>query len=183
MSIRSRKELTEHLKKYQTQFAEEKPFVLQFLQLLESERCYHRDFLPGHITGSACITNPPKDKFLLVHHAKLNRWLQPGGHADGDENIVEVALREAREETGLTHFKILTDGLFDIDIHPIPLRKDFPEHLHFDIRFLLEADEQEPLVLSGESKELAWIQKEDIPTVTGGNISIQRMLMKVTSLP
>ena len=183
MSLRSRNALSKHLKSYHTHFPEEKPFVSQFLNLLQSDRCYYRDFLPGHITGSALITNASKDKFLLVHHAKLNRWLQPGGHADGDEDITAVALREAREETGLTHFTLLTEGLFDIDIHPIPLRNNFPEHLHFDIRFLLEADEQEPLILSAESKALAWIKKEELNKVTGDNQSIQRMLEKTNALP
>ncbi|MDZ7646212.1 MAG: NUDIX hydrolase [Cytophagales bacterium] len=94
--------------------------------------------MPGHITGSAWIVDPSNTQALLVHHAKLNKWVQPGGHADGDENILQVALREAEEETGLKNFKVLSDPPFDVDIHLIPERADFPEHFHFDIRYLLK---------------------------------------------
>lgn len=183
MSITSREQLVNHLEIYSTAFAEEAPFAKQFLALLKDTPCYSRDHLPGHITGSAWIVNSRKDHILLVHHAKLNKWLQPGGHADGDENILNVALREAEEETGLKNLRLLHEGLFDIDIHPIPARKDFPEHLHFDIRFAFQADSQEPLLLSEESHSLAWIKYDDIISQTKGNVSILRMLEKTKSLP
>ncbi len=96
-----------------------------------------------------------------MHHAKLNKWVQPGGHADGEENILNVALREAEEETGLVNLKSFL-GIFDLDIHLIPERKDFPEHFHYDIRFLVEAEEHEKIVVSEESHDVQWINLQEI---------------------
>src|SRR5687768_14738782 len=98
-----RQSLIASLTDYQTLYSEESAFREQFLELLQHPRCFHRDHLPGHITGSAWIIDDTGKFVLLTHHAKLNRWLQPGGHADGDENVVRVALRETEEETGLKH--------------------------------------------------------------------------------
>src|SRR5882672_1965365 len=117
----NRHSLIRLLQSYTTEFAEEKKFVLSFLELLNQENSFQRTHLPGHITGSAWVVNPEKTKTLLVHHAKLNKWVQPGGHADGDENILNVALREAEEETGLKDMKP-AEGIFDLDIHLIPER-------------------------------------------------------------
>jgi 8-oxo-dGTP pyrophosphatase MutT (NUDIX family) len=171
-----RNKLIRGIKMYSTAFSEEKKFSKQFLELLESLDAYQRTHLPGHITGSAWILNTSKDKALLVHHAKLNKWVQPGGHADGDENILNVALREAEEETGLKNFKV-DEQLFDIDIHLIPERKDFPAHDHYDIRFLLLADEQEPIVVSDESHDVKWVSLNGIEKYTQER-SVLRMAEK-----
>jgi 8-oxo-dGTP pyrophosphatase MutT (NUDIX family) len=103
--------------------------------------------------------------------------VQPGGHADGDENILNVAVREAEEETGLTNFKV-NEGLFDIDIHLIPERKDFPAHDHYDIRFLLIADEKQPILVSDESHDVKWISLSEIEKFTNER-SVLRMVEKV----
>jgi len=142
---------------YRTAFAEETRFVIQFLELLSNQNCFERTHLPGHITGSAWIVDRNRTQTLLVHHAKLNKWVQPGGHADGDENILRVALREAEEETGLKNLTVITSVPFDVDIHTIPQRKDFPEHSHFDIRFLIEASHDEQIIVSEESHDVKWI--------------------------
>jgi 8-oxo-dGTP pyrophosphatase MutT (NUDIX family) len=183
MSVTSRDQLRHYLNNFVSPYAEETEFIASFRDLLQSQRCYFRDHLPGHITGSAWIVNTKKDSALLVHHRKLNRWLQPGGHADGDENILNVALREANEETGLHKLMLLHEGLFDIDIHTIPARKDFPAHLHYDVRFALLADDEEPLFLSAESHTLEWIKFSDLITVTENNTSIIRMAEKSKRLP
>lgn len=154
--------LVQELSRYQTSYSEEKEFVPSFLDLLKSDDAFQRTHLPGHITGSSWIVNSDKTKVLLVHHAKLNRWLQPGGHADGDENVLRVALREAEEETGITRLTVLSEQIFDLDIHTIPTRKDFPEHLHFDIRFLIQADEADQIVVSEESHDVKWISLKEL---------------------
>jgi 8-oxo-dGTP pyrophosphatase MutT (NUDIX family) len=170
-------QLIHQLHSYQTPFPEEKDFVLRFLELLKSNDAFQRTHLPGHITGSAWIVNKTKDQTLLVHHAKLNKWVQPGGHADGDENVLQVALREAEEETGLRNFKI-TETIFDIDIHTIPERKDFPQHQHYDIRYLLEADTNEQIVVSEESHDVKWIAISDLEKFTLER-SVLRMKEKI----
>lgn len=139
-------------------YPEEQRFVKRFEQLLSHDDAFQRYHLPGHITGSAWIVDTLKTRALLVHHAKLNRWLQPGGHADGEEDVTAVALREAQEETGVQHFKLLQSRIFDLDIHPIPARPDFPAHDHYDIRFLFEADPGDLLTVSEESHDVQWVE-------------------------
>ena len=127
----------------------------------QQPNCFERSLLAGHVTGSAWIVSvarQPNDltHVLLIHHRKLDRWLQPGGHADGDPDVAGVALREAQEETGLSSLRLLHPAIFDVDIHPIPARKDVPAHLHYDIRFLLEADSTEPFGDSDEIRDIRW---------------------------
>jgi 8-oxo-dGTP pyrophosphatase MutT (NUDIX family) len=176
----SRAELVESLYKYSTPFNEEKEFVDRFLDLLKSPDAYQRTHLPGHITGSAFIVDQNREFTLLTHHAKLNKWLQPGGHADGDENVMRVAMREAEEETGLKYFTISSPNIFDLDIHLIPGRKDFPEHYHYDIRFLFTASKDEPLIITEESHDLGWKKITDIKMLTENNPSMVRMARKVS---
>lgn len=145
--------------------------------------CFERSLLPGHITGSAWIVSPDRQQTLLIHHRKLDRWLQPGGHADGDANIVGVALREAQEETGLTSLRLVSanEGLppiFDVDIHPIPARGDVPEHLHYDIRFLVEADPNEPFGVSSEIRNIRWFLLKEAKLYAKSE-SINRMVRKI----
>ena len=155
-------QLIQELQSYQSAYFEEREFTSSFLELLKSEEVFQRTHLPGHITGSSWIVNSDKTKVLLVHHAKLNRWLQPGGHADGDENVLRVALREAEEETGLKRLIVMSQQIFDLDIHTIPTRKDFPQHLHYDIRYLIQANETEQIVVSEESHDVKWIALKDL---------------------
>jgi 8-oxo-dGTP pyrophosphatase MutT (NUDIX family) len=137
--------------------------------------------MPGHITGSAWIIDEDKTHVLLIHHNNLNRWLQPGGHADGDENVLNVAIREANEETGLLNLTLLTSGVFDLDIHPIPERKGFPSHFHYDVRFLFRASKKDELKISEESSDLKWIKLSEVPALTQNNPSILRMIKKLTT--
>lgn len=129
--------------------------VRRFVQA--NPRCFDRTLAGGHLTGSAWIVSPDRNRVLLTHHHKLDRWLQLGGHADGDPDIFAVACREAREESGLEHIRPLSSRIFDIDVHPIPARPGALAHYHYDIRFIFEADPAAPLVVSHESKELAWV--------------------------
>ena len=174
-----RETLVASLLYYKTPFAEEQPFVKQFLELLEHPDAFQRYHLPGHITGSSWIVDPSREFVLLVHHETLNRWLQPGGHADGEEDVLNVALREAREETGVTNFKVLQNTFFDLDIHPIPATTKFPEHLHYDIRFLIQADRSEKIIVSEESHDVSWMHVDHLEQLTDNNASVMRMLQKI----
>ena len=179
--IDSRVKLQEALRQHQTHFSAEHTFIAAFQALLESENSYQRTHLPGHITGSAWIIDTTRQYVLLTHHAKLNKWLQPGGHADGDENVLRVALREAEEETGVKNFTLLSPKIFDIDIHPIPDRKDMVGHDHYDIRFLLQADSNDPLIITEESHDLRWVKLIEL-SVFNNSPSLLRMAEKVKNL-
>jgi 8-oxo-dGTP pyrophosphatase MutT (NUDIX family) len=119
--------------------------------------CLLRSCLTGHLTGSAWVVDPARTQVLLTHHRKLDKWLQLGGHADGDPDLLAVALKEAREEGGITGLWPASPEPFDVDVHRIPARGDVPEHRHFDLRFLIEADPADPVVVSDESHDVAWV--------------------------
>ncbi|MDT8437925.1 MAG: NUDIX hydrolase [Wenzhouxiangellaceae bacterium] len=150
--------------------------VTRFNQLLtEHAGCFERSCWAGHITGSAWIVDPAGERVLLTHHRKLDRWLQPGGHSDGDPDTLAVALREAEEETGLTVSPV-DRTIFDLDIHPIPARGDDPEHEHFDVRFALRALTTD-YVVSDESHDLAWVAIDELTRYTDEE-SVLRMARK-----
>ncbi|GDY01674.1 NUDIX hydrolase [Planctomycetota bacterium] len=123
--------------------------------------CLLRSCVPGHITASAFILSADDTHCLLTHHRKLQRWLQLGGHVDGEPLVQQAALREAREESGMQQFDLLSLGgqlePLDLDVHTIPARKQDREHLHWDVRFLLRAHKGQDLVISEESNDLRWI--------------------------
>jgi 8-oxo-dGTP pyrophosphatase MutT (NUDIX family) len=112
--------------------------------------CAERSLQIGHLTGSAWIVDRERKRTLLTHHRKLNKWLQLGGHADGELDLLAVALREAREESGLARLRVVETAIFDVDRHLIPARKTEPDHWHHDIRFMIEAEPEEPFVVSAE---------------------------------
>jgi 8-oxo-dGTP pyrophosphatase MutT (NUDIX family) len=121
---------------------------------------FDRSIPVGHLTGSAVVVALGGGKVLLLHHRKLGRWLQPGGHADPGERAGEtVALREAREETGLEELALHPDAPrpLDVDVHQIPARPGEPAHEHLDLRYLVVASADAPLrPASGESERLRW---------------------------
>lgn len=114
----------------------------------------------GHLTGSALVVDTTGDALVLMFHKKLQRWLQPGGHADGDGDLARVALREATEETGIAGLTVASD-VVDIDIHRVDPPREEP-HLHLDVRFLVRAPGGASLVGNHESLDVAWVRFEDL---------------------
>ena len=157
---------------------DESNFKTRFIELLLQEDAFQRIHLPGHITGSAFIVSEDYTQTLLVHHAKLNKWLQPGGHADGDVDVARVAMREANEETGLQNLVLTSHEIFDLDIHIIPTRKDFPQHEHYDVRYLLKASPSEKIIVSEESHDVKWIKLSELEKYNNES-SILRMRDKL----
>ena len=136
----------------------------------------------GHFTGSAWIVSPDRSMVLMTHHRKLNMWLQLGGHADGMEDLISVAIREAKEESGFNEFVLLSDRIFDLDIHQFPATKDEPGHHHYDVRFLLEADpNNNTIIISDESIDVQWIPLDKVLSLNPES-SIQRMVKKTSDL-
>lgn len=124
----------------------------------------HRSCLSGHLTGSAFVVDHTATRTLLLHHAKLDRWLQPGGHADGWGNLAAVALKEAGEETGIDGLQVVAPAV-DVDIHAIPASGDEPEHLHLDLRFLVLAPARADVAHNHESLGARWADRDD-PVIT-----------------
>jgi 8-oxo-dGTP pyrophosphatase MutT (NUDIX family) len=149
--------LETEIKSYRHSHPDEAGVADRFLDFLETnENCLSRSCLSGHVTGSAFIVAPDLGRILFVHHAKLDLWLQPGGHCEPGETAIEAARREALEETGVVVEPWPGTGLFDIDIHPIPARGEVPAHFHYDARYLFVA-RVGPVTVSEESHAVEWL--------------------------
>jgi len=162
-----RKPLLELLAQYRREWPPEEATTQRMIAFVTAHTdCFERSLSLGHVTGSAWLVNRKRSHVLLTHHRKLNKWLQLGGHADGDSDILAVAMKEAVEESGLPAIAPLSPNIFDIDIHEIPARKSEPAHFHYDVRFALCANATEQYVVSDESHDLAWIDIARLATVT-----------------
>jgi len=161
----------------------ESAMISRTVQFIQSHPdCFERGLLTGHVTGSAWVINGAFTHVLLIHHFKLNRWLQPGGHCDGDGDVLNVALKEAGEETGLM-VKPKSDRIFDVDIHQIPQRKDVPAHLHYDIRFLFTADMGQPLIMNQqETRDIKWVPIGEVELLNNEE-GVMRMVRKTLEMP
>jgi 8-oxo-dGTP pyrophosphatase MutT (NUDIX family) len=135
----------------------------QMLDFLEAHPdALHRSCLVGHLTGSALIVDPSTRHVLLLFHTKVQRWLQPGGHADGDGNLAHVALREAGEETGIGGLTVVTPAI-DLDVHVFRSASGAePDHLHLDVRHLVLAPAGSVAVTNHESEGMAWVALADL---------------------
>ncbi len=152
--------------RYAERWPEESEVVARFRDfVLREPGCFERSTVEGHITGSAWLVDADGEHTLLTHHRKLNKWLQLGGHADGCADVVAVALTEAREESGIDDLHVIDREIFDLDIHPIPARGADPEHLHYDVRYVIRAGHTDHVV-SDESHDLAWVKVTAIEAYT-----------------
>lgn len=164
--------------RYRDQWQGESEDVTDFESFLHTHAdALERSNLTGHFTGSAWLVSADGMRVLLMHHRKLDRWLQPGGHADGDANLERVALREAEEETGLTDLSV-DGGIFDLDRHRIPARADEPEHWHYDVRYVVRAGADESFVVNAESHALAWRSVGQVANDESLDMSLRRMARK-----
>lgn len=141
------------------------------------ENCCERTLSFGHFTGSCWLVSKDGQRVLLTHHKKLERWLQLGGHADGDSDLAQVALREAEEESGLSDLSVEAE-IFDLERHAIPARGAEPEHYHHDVRFIVHANGSEDFVVSDESHALAWRTISELVDDADVEESIRRMARK-----
>ena len=166
------------LNEYRNTYPQESATVQRYIEFVERyPDCFERTQQAGHVTGSAWLVNLTGTHVLLTHHKKLNKWLQLGGHADGHTNALEVALKEAREESGIENITAISPKLFDIDIHEIPARKSEPAHFHYDARFALQVNGTNKFTVSTESHALEWIQISQLAKRTD-EISMLRMAEK-----
>ena len=173
-----RQPLIDQLLSYRSEFPDECATINRFLDFVQKEPgCFERSTRSGHVTGSAWIASPDGERVLLTHHRKLGLWLQLGGHADGDPDVLAVAYKEAREESGIDEFEQVSPGIFDLDIHPIPARKNEPEHFHYDVRYFLRPVRSTDYTVSPESHDLRWVGLSEVESLTTEE-SMLRMVAK-----
>jgi len=179
-----RQELLNLLRRHRTRFMDEAGYIRRAIAFVEQhEDIFYRELWPAHVTGSAWVVSPDRESVLMLHHRKLDQWFQPGGHADGDNDVLRVALRETSEETGVdpAHIRLVDDAVFDVDIHTILASHEAPRHEHIDIRFLVEIDDSLPLPGSDESHDVLWVDFHDISRFNN-NRSTYRMVEKTREL-
>lgn len=163
---------------YASRWPDEAGTAGEFLELLDDAADpFIRERLAGHFTASSWLVDASGKRALLTHHRKLDRWLQLGGHADGDRDLANVALREAEEESGLTGLRVEPE-LFDLDRHWIPGRGDVPGHWHYDARYVVRTTGSEEFVVSEESLDLAWRDIAAIAEDQASDESMRRMARK-----
>ncbi len=168
------------LKRHKTHFLEEAGYVARAIAFVEAHAdCFHRRLWPAHVTGSTWVISPDRSRVIMLHHRKHDQWFQPGGHADGDADILRVALRETSEETGLpsAEVRLLSMDVFDVDIHTIPASERGPQHDHIDIRFLVEIDDSAGLPGSDESHDVIWVTLNNVSRYSNSR-STYRMVEK-----
>ena len=180
-----RQHVLQTLNQYDARYPNEQAMTNRIRTLVtDHPDCFERTCQSGHITGSAWIVSTDLTKHLLTHHRKLDRWLQLGGHADGQSEPYLVALREAEEESGMHGFLPYPSDDFvplDVDVHLIPARGSEPAHEHHDIRFLLRAASIQEIQVSDESHDVRWFTRSELRQVTSEE-SLLRMLDKVESI-
>ena len=180
--------LLESLRRHRAEDAAERASLSEILAFVEgagARNPFDRDHPGAHLTGSAFVLSADGSKVLLLHHAKLGRWLQPGGHAEaGEARGEDVALREAMEETGLPslHLHPAAPRPFDVDVHVIPERNGEPAHKHLDLRYLVRAPGNAPLApAEGESRQVEWFAWDDLEGL-GLDGGLRRALAKARRL-
>lgn len=163
---------------YARRWPAEAATAAEFIVLLsDAEDPFVRARLAGHFTASAWLVNAAGTHLLMTHHRKLDRWLQLGGHADGDPDLAAVALKEAEEESGLSGM-IVEPEIFDLDRHWIPERGDVPGHWHYDARYVVRTTSGEDYIVGDESHDLAWRQIAPMADDSATEPSIARMARK-----
>jgi len=182
-----RKQLLDLLARYRAAHPDEAACADRIRALVERHAdCFERTCWAGHVTASAWVLSPDGRRFLLTHHRKLGRWLQLGGHCDGEADVAAVALREAREESGLVdlRFAYASDAPvpIDLDVHAIPARGAAePAHDHHDVRFALVAAPGQTIAVSDESQALEWFDLDALEEVAD-DASVLRLGLKVRRL-
>lgn len=170
--------LTDALDDYARRWPAETETANAFMALLaDGNDPFVRERLDGHLTASAWLVDGAGHRLLMTHHRKLDRWLQLGGHADGDRDLARVALREAEEESGLSRLEVQPE-IFDLDQHWIPTRGDVPGHWHYDVRYVVRVTGSEDFAVSDESHALAWRPIAELLGDASIDASIVRMARK-----
>lgn len=179
-----RNDLLNRLVCYKTPYMEETAMVERTIKFIRRHvNCFDRHLQDGHVTGSAWVINPARSHTLMLHHRKLDLWLQPGGHADGDPDIIQVVIKEASEESGIAmeDISLVNEDVFDVDIHTVYPSEHDDRHQHYDIRFLLEIDDSLEIPGNDESHQIGWVPINEVCHFNNA-LSLRRMVDKTKKL-
>ena len=149
---------------YNVQEEKDKKIILDFLNKYDD--AFYRTNLLAHMTASAWVTNKNRDKILMAYHKIYDSWSWLGGHCDGNEDCLKVAIKEVKEETGVSHIKVLDENIFSLEVLAVESHykngEYVPTHLHLNVTYLLEADENDPLFIKAdENSGVAWFEIDE----------------------
>jgi 8-oxo-dGTP pyrophosphatase MutT (NUDIX family) len=178
-----RQELLNLIDKHQSRFMEESAYVRRATTMINNDPDIFERSSYYHVTGSAWVVNPARTRVLMMHHKKYNQWFQFGGHADGDADVIRVALKETAEETGIdpSQIRLLSEIVFDLDMHEVPDTPSAPAHGHVDVRFLVEIDDSLPVPGNDESHQVLWLPLMEVSRFNN-NRSTYRMVEKTRQM-
>ena len=177
--------IIEEIKKYRPCNAQEQRDQALILDFLEKNGdAFLRSNLLAHMTASSWIVNPERTKTLMVYHNLYDSWSWTGGHADGETDLLSVALREAREETGIEHVRPLSPEIFSLEVLTVDgheKRGEYvPSHLHMNVTYLLEAEESDTLhVCREENSGVAWFTLEEALKASSEPWFVERIYKKL----
>ncbi len=178
-------EIREALRRYRPfneQEAADKELILSFLE--QNPDAFFRTNRVAHMTASAWVVNPGRDSVLMVYHRIYDSWSWTGGHADGDEDLAAVALREVREETGVRSARLLTPEIFSLEALTVDGHEKngayVSSHLHLNVTYLLEADDADPLaVCEAENSGVRWFSLDEALAASSEPWFVRRVYSKL----
>jgi 8-oxo-dGTP pyrophosphatase MutT (NUDIX family) len=176
-------QLLADLRAHPPQDAAEEASLARLIAFVAEGDPFRRGHPVGHVTGSALVARPHGREVLLVHHRRLDRWLQPGGHTDPeDASVFETARREAREETGVERLEApFGERILGVDVHEIPARPKEAAHLHFDVRYLLTTEEREIRPQALEVRGVSWFSVAEL-SAPDFDLSVIRLARRAAAL-
>ena len=178
-------EIYEQIKAYRPwneQERQDQAVILAFLE--RNPDAFYRSNLLAHMTASAWVVNPQRSKVLMVYHRLYDSWSWAGGHADGEEDLLAVALREVREETGVQRLRPVTEEIYSLEVLTVDGHEKHgryvPSHLHLNVTYLLEAEEDQPLrVCEAENSGVAWFSLADALSASTEPWFVERIYKKL----
>lgn len=178
-------EIYEQIKAYRPwneQERQDQAVILAFLE--RNPDAFYRTNLLAHMTASAWVVNPQRSKVLMVYHRLYDSWSWTGGHADGEEDLLAVALREVREETGVQRLRPVTEEIYSLEVLTVDGHEKHgryvPSHLHLNVTYLLEAEEDQPLrVCEAENSGVAWFSLADALSASTEPWFVERIYKKL----
>ena len=178
-------EIYEQIKAYRPwneQERQDQVLILEFLR--KNSDAFYRTNLLAHMTASAWVVNPQRSKVLMVYHRLYDSWSWAGGHADGEEDLLAVALREVREETGVQRLRPVTENIYSLEVLTVDGHEKHgryvPSHLHLNVTYLLEAEEDQPLrVCEAENSGVAWFSLADALSASTEPWFVERIYKKL----
>ena len=176
------REQIENYKSYNEQEENDKKIMLKYIDTFDDVLTRNNEF--GHFTASAWVVNKERTKVLMIYHNIYKSWAWTGGHADGENNLLETAIRELKEETGVKNVKVLDNNIFSLEIicvnGHVKRGKYVSSHVHLNLTYLFEVDENEILRIKlDENSGVKWINIENVEKVSNEKWMIENVYKKL----